>query len=88
MTAQNTRNRLPCMARARSTMSGATDLNHCTAETTTGKNPNRNAEMTLGRMPKPNQTKDSGQGKLDDHDTLTHIREGRALDPVAADCKI
>src|SRR5258705_140704 len=42
LTAQNTRKRLPCIARARSTMSGSTDLNPCTADTTTGKNPNRN----------------------------------------------
>src|SRR5260370_21520411 len=56
LTAQNTRKRLPCIARARSTMSGSTDLNPCTAETTTGKNPNKNAEITFGMMPNPNQT--------------------------------
>src|ERR1700710_2062334 len=60
LTAQNTWKRLPCMARARSTMSGSTDLKPCTAETTTGKNPRRNAEITLGMMPKPNQTTNSG----------------------------
>src|SRR6476659_4355637 len=54
LTAQNTRKRLPCIARARSTMSGSTDLKPCTAETTTGKNPSRNAEITFGMMPKPN----------------------------------
>src|SRR3979490_1675705 len=60
LTAQNTWKRLPCIARARSTMSGSTDLNPCTAETTTGKNPNRNAEITFGMMPKPNHTTNSG----------------------------
>src|ERR1700738_4800567 len=60
LTAQNTLNRLPCIARARSTISGSTDLNPCTADTTTGKNPSRNAEITLGMMPKPNQTTNSG----------------------------
>src|SRR6476660_7613391 len=60
LTAQNTRKRLPCMARARSTMSGSTDLKPCTAETTTGKNPNTNAEITFGMMPKPNHTTNSG----------------------------
>src|SRR6267378_2739130 len=60
LTAQNTLNRLPCIARARSTMSGSTDLNPCTADTTTGKNPNRNAEITLGMRPKPNHTTNRG----------------------------
>src|SRR5258707_15630116 len=60
LTAQNTWKRLPCMARARSTMSGSTDLKPCTAETTTGKNPSRKAEITLGKMPKPNQTTNNG----------------------------
>src|SRR5690349_1956670 len=60
LTARNTCNRLPCIARARSTMSGSTDLKPCTAETTTGKKPSRNAEITLGTMPKPNQTTNSG----------------------------
>src|SRR5581483_6977493 len=60
LTARKTWNRLPCMARARSTISGSTDLKPCTADTTTGKNPSRNAEMTLGKMPKPNQTTNSG----------------------------
>src|ERR1700742_5245669 len=60
LTAQNTCARLPCIARARSTISGSTDLKPCTAETTTGKKPSRNAEMTLGMMPKPNQTTNSG----------------------------
>ena len=41
-------------------MSGSTDLKPCTAETTTGKNPSRNAEITLGMMPKPNHTTNSG----------------------------
>src|SRR6478736_6861024 len=59
-TAQNTWKRLPCIARARSTMSGSTDLKPCTAETTTGKKPSRNAEITFGSMPKPNQTTNSG----------------------------
>ena len=48
------------LARARSTMSGSTDLNPCTAETTTGKNPSRKAEMIFGKIPKPNQTTNSG----------------------------
>src|SRR6476659_6031529 len=60
LTAQNTWKREPCIARARSTMSGSTDLKTCTAETTTGKKPSKNAEMTLGMMPKPNQTTNSG----------------------------
>src|ERR1700742_187497 len=60
LTAQNTWKRLPCIARARSTMSGSTDLNPCTADTTTGKNPSRKAAMILGMMPKPNQTTNSG----------------------------
>src|SRR5436190_22809178 len=60
LTAQNTRRRLPRMARARSTMSGSTDLKPCTAETTTGKKPSRNAEITFGKIPKPNQTTNSG----------------------------
>ena len=41
-------------------MSGSTDLNPCTVETTTGKKPSRNAEITFGNMPKPNQTTNSG----------------------------
>src|ERR1700742_3363399 len=60
LTARNTWKRLPCMARARSTMSGSTDLNPWTAETTTGKNPNKNAEMIFGKIPKPNQTTNNG----------------------------
>src|ERR1700742_3437278 len=60
LTAQNTWKRLPCIARARSTMSRSTDLNPCTAETTTGKNPSRNAEITFGMMPKPNHTTNNG----------------------------
>src|ERR1700753_274588 len=60
LTAQNTWKRLPCIARARSTMSGSTDLKPCTADTTTGKNPSRNAAITLGIMPNPNQTTKSG----------------------------
>src|ERR1700680_3346639 len=60
LTAQNTLNRLPCIARARSTISGSTDLNPCTAETTTGKKPNKNAEISFGMIPKPNQTTNSG----------------------------
>ena len=31
-----------------------------TVATTTGKKPSKNAEMTLGKMPKPNQTTNSG----------------------------
>src|ERR1700675_1417071 len=60
LTAQNTWKRLPCIARARSTMSGLTDLKAPTAEPTTGKNPSRNAEITFGMMPKPNHTTNSG----------------------------
>src|SRR4029077_13582127 len=60
LTARNTWKRLPCIARARSTMSGSTDLNPCTAETTTGKNPSKNAEITFGKMPKPNHTTNNG----------------------------
>src|SRR5260370_31802320 len=56
LTAQNTRKRLPCIARARSTMSGSTYLKPCTAETTTGKKPSKNAEITFGMIPNPNQT--------------------------------
>ena len=41
-------------------MSGSTDLKPCTADTTTGKKPSRNAEITFGMMPKPNQTTNSG----------------------------
>ena len=41
-------------------MSGSTDLKPCTAETTTGKKPSRNAESTFGNMPKPNQTTNNG----------------------------
>src|SRR5437764_15346707 len=46
--------------RARSSMSGSTDLKPATVETTTGKKPSMNAAMTLGTMPKPNQTTNSG----------------------------
>src|SRR6201990_1594520 len=60
LTAQNTWKRLPCIARARSTMSGSTDLKPCTAETTTGKKPRRKAEIIFGKMPKPNQTTNNG----------------------------
>src|SRR5947199_888195 len=60
LTARNTFARLPCIARARSTMSGSTDLKPCTADTTTGKNPSRNAEITFGMMPNPNHTTNSG----------------------------
>src|SRR3954471_18400400 len=60
LTARKTLARLPCMARARSTMSGSTDLKPCTADTTTGKNPSRKAEITFGTIPKPNQTTNSG----------------------------
>src|SRR4051794_24875390 len=60
LTARNTWKRLPCIARAKSTMSGSTDLNPCTAETTTGKKPSRKAEITFGMMPKPNQTTNNG----------------------------
>src|SRR5437899_12254384 len=64
LTGQNTWKRLPCIARARATMSGSTDLNPCTAETTTGKNPKRNAEITLGLMPKQNQTTNKGTNAI------------------------
>src|ERR1700682_667548 len=60
LTGQNPWKRLPCIRRARSTMSGSPDLNPCTAETTTGKNPSKNAEITFGMMPKPNQTTNKG----------------------------
>src|SRR5690349_10653855 len=60
VTAQNTRKRLPCMARERTTMPGSTELNPCTADTTTGKKPSRNAEITFGMMPQPTQTTHSG----------------------------
>src|ERR1700687_34409 len=60
LTAQNTWKRLPCIARARSTMSGSTDLNPCTAEPTTGNTPSRTAEITCGIIPKPNQTTNKG----------------------------
>src|ERR1700759_1573150 len=60
LTAQNTWKRLPCIARARSTISGSTDLKPCTADTTTGKNPSRKAAMIFGTMPKPNHTTNSG----------------------------
>src|SRR5207237_8190354 len=46
--------------RARSSMSGSTDLKPTTVDTTIGKNPSMNAQMTLGMMPKPNQTTNSG----------------------------
>src|SRR3954453_13024362 len=59
-TAQNTWKPEPCMARARSTISGSTDLKPCTGDTTTGKKPSRTAEMTLGMMPKPNHATNSG----------------------------
>src|SRR3954471_14311654 len=60
LTAQNTLKRLPFMARAKSTMSGSTDLKPWTADTTTGKKPSKNAEITFGMMPKPNHTTNSG----------------------------
>ncbi len=41
-------------------MSGSIDLNPWTPATTTGKKPSRKAEITLGVMPKPNQTTNSG----------------------------
>ncbi len=41
-------------------MSGSIDLKPMTVATTTGKKPSRNAEMTFGKMPKPNQTTNSG----------------------------
>src|SRR6266480_3687009 len=46
--------------RARSSISGSTDLKPTTVDTTIGKNPNMNAQMTLGMMPNPNQTTKSG----------------------------
>src|SRR6266487_724453 len=48
------------MDRARSIMSRSTDLKPTTVETTTGKNPSRKAAITLGIIPKPNQTTNSG----------------------------
>src|ERR1700744_1481389 len=60
LSAQNTWKRLPWIARASATRSGPTNVNPATADTTTGKNPRRNAEITLGTMPKPNQTTNSG----------------------------
>src|SRR6201990_333552 len=60
VTARNTWKPLPRIARAKSTMSGSTDLKPCTAETTTGKKPSKNAEITFGMMPKPNHTTNSG----------------------------
>src|SRR6267142_1499667 len=46
--------------RARSSMSASTDLKPATVETTTGKKPSMNAQITLGMMPKPNQTTNNG----------------------------
>ncbi len=46
--------------RARSSMSGSTDLKPATVDTTTGKKPSMNAAMILGMMPNPNQTTNSG----------------------------
>ena len=46
--------------RARSIISGSIDLKPMTVATTTGKNPSKKAEITLGKMPKPNQTTNSG----------------------------
>jgi len=60
LTMRNTCRGLASIARARSSMSGSTDLKPCTAETTTGKNPSMKADSTFGSMPKPNQTTKSG----------------------------
>ena len=46
--------------RARSITSASTDLKPCTVATTTGKKPSRKAAITLGTMPKPNHTTNSG----------------------------
>ena len=48
------------MERARSRTSGSIDFNPMTVETTIGKKPSRKATMTLGSVPKPNQTTKSG----------------------------
>ena len=41
-------------------MSRSTDLKPTTVATTIGKKASRNAAITLGMMPKPNQTTNSG----------------------------
>src|SRR5205823_14801719 len=46
--------------RARSSISGSTDLKPTTVDTTTGKNPSMTAAMTFGMIPKPNQTTNNG----------------------------
>src|SRR5438105_1425195 len=57
---RNTLNGFAPIDRARSMTSDSTDLKPCTVATTTGKKPSRNAAMTLGTIPKPNQTTNSG----------------------------
>src|SRR5258707_10434564 len=57
---RNTLNGFAPMERARSITSLSTDLKPCTVATTTGKNPSKNAAITLGTMPKPNHTTKSG----------------------------
>src|SRR5437868_9892076 len=46
--------------RARSSISGSTDLKPTTVDTTTGKKPSMNAAMIFGMMPKPNHTTNNG----------------------------
>ena len=46
--------------RARSSMSGSTDLKPTTVDTTMGKKPSMNAAITFGMIPKPNQTTNNG----------------------------
>src|SRR3977135_1213880 len=58
---KNTLNGFAPIERARSITSDSTDLKPCTVATTTGKKPSRNAAMTLGTMPKPNQTTNSDE---------------------------
>src|SRR5437773_1633705 len=60
---RNFRNTLKGLApidRARSITSPSTALKPCTVDTTTGKKPSRKAAITLGTMPKPNHTTNSG----------------------------
>ena len=52
--------RLAFIERARSIMSGSTDLKPATVDTTMGKKPSMKAQITLGIIPKPNHTTNSG----------------------------
>ena len=62
-------------------MSGSTDLKPTTVATTTGKKPSMNAQMTLGMMPKPNQTTNSGAIAIFGHALREHEqRIDEALD--------